>query len=344
MNKNSNKSAAKINVELLKNNLLGKSYDMKKGVKLEEIFNYMIQQKDQGGDCLQNIDSESIIFNNKDKIPRTFEVDMVGIIKISKDNNINEANKLNTRETSNSSKEKNIFEFNLLNYSFCPKIDKKYELKYEDINIKYNVKKLKIISNNNIQMDLCQKLKEIGKNKDSESKSSNIFERARANINKKEYDIDYVNKIVEFYGFLKNEFNAGQSGYPNLIKFAKLKTDSENKNYDLFFFHSVFKRELDGAYKVIKEYNFLEVSKLKEIKIDDSSNSLFHPGDILLFELKDSVTSNIALDCIKNNYKVINGFISILKKKKEFQNCNFYYIGIQEEDEEPKKRKKNVRL
>ena len=183
MNKNNNKSAAKINVELLKNNLLGKSYDMKKGVKLEEIFNYMIQQKDQGGDCLQNIDSESIIFNNKDKIPRTFEVDMVGIIKISKDNNINEANTLSTIETSKSSKEKNIFEFNLLKYSFCPKIDEKYKLKYEDINIKYNIKKLKIISKSKIQMDLCQKLKEIGKNKDSESKSSNIFERARANIN-----------------------------------------------------------------------------------------------------------------------------------------------------------------
>ena len=74
-------------------------------------------------------------------------------------------------------------------------------------------------------MDLCQKLKEIGKNKDSESKSSNIFERARANIKKNEFDIDYVNKIVEFLRFLKNEFNAGQSDYPNLIKFAKLKTD-----------------------------------------------------------------------------------------------------------------------
>ena len=46
----------------------------------------------------------------------------------------------------------------------------------------------------------------------------------------------------------------------------------------------------------------------------------FINNDILLFELKDSTIENIAYDCLRKNYKVLNGYIKILKKKKEFQN------------------------
>ena len=49
MKKNNSNSALEIEIELLKNNLVGKAYKMNKGVKLDEMFNYMIQKKDKEG-------------------------------------------------------------------------------------------------------------------------------------------------------------------------------------------------------------------------------------------------------------------------------------------------------
>jgi len=326
MKKNNIESALELEIELLKNNLLGKTYKMNKGVNLEEMFNYK-----------QN--------------PRNFEVDMIGLVLVKKnDKNANEESTLDSRETNVTNKEQYLFE--MLKYEFHPKKDKNIGLNYENIiNIKYNIKKFKLSPQNVILMDLCEKLKEIGKKKKSDSKSYNLFERAQSLINQGGESIekiktekidnvllnDYINKIVEFSKIIKNEFNSAQDGFPNIIKFSKLKAFLKDESDNIFFFHSNFRRELDGGYKIIKKYDFNKVSGFTEEKIGDSYQSTyFNTDDILLFELKDSLIDNIAIKCIKENYKVINGYIKVIKKEKQFQNCRFFYIGIQEGKESEK--------
>ena len=45
-----------------------------------------------------------------------------------------------------------------------------------------------------------------------------------------------------------------------------------------------------------------------------------------------------------DNYEVINGYVKILKNKKEFKNCEFYYIGIQEKNREEKEKDVNKNI
>ena len=37
-----------------------------------------------------------------------------------------------------------------------------------------------------------------------------------------------------------------------------------------------------------------------------------------------------------DNYEVLNGYVKTLKTKNEFKDCEFYYIGVQEGEEEVK--------
>lgn len=43
----------------------------------------------------------------------------------------------------------------------------------------------------------------------------------------------------------------------------------------IFFFHIIFRRELAGAYRVRKEYDFLKVSGLKEVQLSYKSENHF---------------------------------------------------------------------
>lgn len=208
-----------------------------------------------------------------------------------------------------------------------------------------------------IEIDLCSELKDIGK-KHGNNTSSNLFERAKNTINndnkilekiieKRKVDNklllnNYINTIMEFSIYIKNEFNSAQRGLPNLMRFIQIKTKKKEENKEIFMFHITFKRELDGGYRVKAQYNFEQVSGLKELNCYNNKTNekkIFINNDILLFELKDSTIENIAYDCLRKNYKVLNGYIKILKKKKEFQNCQFFYIGIQER----KKQKMNMK-
>ena len=143
---------------------------------------------------------------------------------------------------------------------------------------------------------------------------------------------------------MKKEFNASQRGLPNIIRFSKLNIDDKDKNEDIFFFHIIFRRELDGAYKVKEKYDFLKVSGLKEVDLSYKTENNFFTDDILLFELKDSTIENVALNCLRHNYKVLNGHIKNLKKIPKYKNCKFFYIGIQErkkKEEENKEKDEN---
>lgn len=96
-------------------------------------------------------------------------------------------------------------------------------------------------------------------------------------------------------------------------------------------FHVSFTRELDGAFKVIKDYDFQKYSGLEEKNInEDEEKIIFKKNDILLFELNDSTIEYLSAKCIYNNYNVLNGHIELLKQKKEFKDCQFFYLGIQE--------------
>ena len=252
------------------------------------------------------------------------EVDMVGFVK-AKQNLISE---------SSNSLNKQKFEF--VNYDFYDK--ETIVINYENIKFQYNVKNLNFKPKELIEIDLCSELKDIGK-KHGSNTSSNLFERAKNTINndnkilekiieKRKVDNklllnNYINTIMEFSIYIKNEFNSAQRGLPNLMRFIQIKTKKKEENKEIFMFHITFKRDLDGGYRVKAQYNFEQVSGLKELncynnKTNEKKN--FINNDILLFELKDSTIENIAYDCLRKNYKVLNGYIKILKKKKEFQN------------------------
>ena len=101
---------------------------------------------------------------------------------------------------------------------------------------------------------------------------------------------------------------------------------------------------MEGEYQVISKNDLCKNDGIYEKIFDEKKNrTILVKNDVLLFELKDSKTINYYLNCMNENYEVLNGYIKILKKK-EFKNCQFYYyIVIQEknEEEEQKEFKKN---
>ena len=98
----------------------------------------------------------------------------------------------------------------------------------------------------------------------------------------------------------------------------KIKT---NNNKEIFIFHILLNRELDGAYLVLNNYDFNEKSGLKEIDISEinEKGQIFKPNDVLLFELKDSSYKDTAAKCLYGNYEVLNSYIEYLKANNEFK-------------------------
>lgn len=147
---------------------------------------------------------------------------------------------------------------------------------------------------------------------------------------------------MKFSIYIKNEFNSAQRGLPNLMRFIQIKTKKKEENKEIFMFHITFKRELDGGYRVKAQYNFEQVSGLKELNCYNNKTNekkIFINNDILLFELKDSTIENISYDCLRKNYKVLNGYIKILKKTRNFKTVNFFIL----EYRKGKKQKMNMK-
>ena len=337
-----------IKIEYLKNQLLGKTIkidEQQKGHDLENTFRYLIIQPENGGNSLENIEDNKKLFNlNKEK--RKFEAHMVGIIELNIDENL----LVNTTSFKEDFKKLEQY-FKLNNYKIVGQ-NENYEYKYESINIKYDVyyRKFDEEINKNISVDICDTIKSIArynkydKNK-SGSKSFHNFEIAEKIIHEnekiikeklkkkltKEEVIIYTKKINLFYHFIKYYFNSSQKGFPNIFKFAKLKIKTNN-NKEIFIFHILLNRELDGAYLVLNNYDFNEKSGLKEIDISEinEKGQIFKPNDVLLFELKDSSYKDTAAKCLYGNYEVLNSYIEYLKANNEFKDRQFYYIGIQE--------------
>ena len=200
------------------------------------------------------------------------EVDMIGLVEAKK-------NLIKDTTTPESSNSLNEYKFELVNYDFYEK--KTIFLNYENITFQYNMKNQNLKPKDLIEIDLCSELKDIGKKQGSNT-SSNLFERAKSIIDndnkiletiieKRKFDNklllnNYINTIVEFSFYIKDEFNSAQRGLPNLIRFIQIKTKKKEENKEIFFFHITFKRELDGGYRVKSQYNFEQVSGLKELK------------------------------------------------------------------------------
>ena len=79
----------KINIELLKMNLEGPTKEMSiitdsKGKKFEECFRYYALKPEHGGNCVENFENNSLLFNYR-KEKRQFDVCMLGFVEIKKD-------------------------------------------------------------------------------------------------------------------------------------------------------------------------------------------------------------------------------------------------------------------
>ena len=338
-----------LNLEYLKIQLKGEPVDMQKGIKLEEFFNYSITKAIHDGNCLENLNDNITLFNYRKSKSRSFQVYIAGLVKVQENN---DEISINTEDTEKTNYKNYKFEF--LNYDFFDE-NEIVKLNYENTKIEYELKTMKFLNETraNINLDLCELIKDTGK-KNAEKSVSNVFERAKSIFNseekiktlfkEEEFEIPeikkYYDELLSFSFILKKRFNHSQKGYPNLIKFSQIKGKVK-----LYFFHAMFIREIDGAYKVISKYNLSKAAGINEKKFDEKKNeNIFAKNDVLLFEIKDSKVTNYCLNCMYDNYEVINGYVKILKNKKEFKNCEFYYIGIQEKNREEKEKDVNKNI
>lgn len=340
-----NNLLTELNIHSLKIGLSGELLKMSdpKGPGLEKSFEYLMMQPENGGNEIENINNNKILFNNT-KEKRNFKIDIIGFTKF---------NDINSEKDFNFFKDdyKNLAkEFELIKYdSYDRDGTKNIKLKYDkNEEIFYNIKDEQFKNNKILDLDLCKLFQKISN--ESITKSSSKLTYAKAynilindeNILKtkfKNIDKEYIKKLIKiiilFTYFLKFKFNNAQKGFPIVNKFIKLKIIEKNHNKiknKIFFFHCSFNRELDAAIKVKNNYNFNELSGLKELKISENNNTIFQKNDVLLFELKDSLSENNISRCMIDNYDIINEKIKILKRKNEFKNCNFFYIGIQDAD------------
>ena len=155
----------------------------------------------------------------------------------------------------------------------------------------------------------------------------------------------YLNNGKEFLEIIKKEFNSAQKGYPTMKKFVKviIETEPEKSKKDLYMFHITFRRELDAAFRVKQNYDFVKFSGFKESHIYDSEDKIiFKENDILLFELKDTTFSNSVATFINKNYYVLNSHIELLKELDNFKNCRFFYIGVQEQNNQNVSNNNNI--
>ena len=334
-----NDELLKINIEFLKMNLAGEAITAsnktnKKGTKLEDYFRYCIIRPENGGDCLEDLENNSSLFNyTKEK--RKFDIDMIGFVQIKNIYNSGTVSK----------------DINLVQYKCYEPEKGQIYLNYMGTNIEYNSKNMKFKQNKMISLDIidqCHNLTRVYSNQTSSS-DRNFFQKVNNLINQKKISIKdgdnviippdelttYLNNGKEFLEIIKKEFNSAQKGYPTMKKFVKviIETEPEKSKKDLYMFHITFRRELDAAFRVKQNYDFVKFSGFKESHIYDSEDKIiFKENDILLFELKDTTFSNTVATFINKNYYVLNSHIELLKEKDNFKNCRFFYIGVQEQN------------
>ena len=85
-----------LNIEYLKNQLKGEPIIIQKGVKLEEFFNLYIKKERYDGFSLENLNDNITLFNYRKNNPKSFQVNMAGLVKVEE--NIDDIS-TNTKET-----------------------------------------------------------------------------------------------------------------------------------------------------------------------------------------------------------------------------------------------------
>ena len=331
-----NHNLLQLKIDILRNQLIGNNYSLmtenKKGKALENAFNYLIIQPENGGTKINSIENDKTIFNYP-KIPRSFKVDMAGFVSL-------EEIKGESTDIKSDNEDKNYYTCELKQYDFYN--EDIVELNHNEIKIIYDLKNMKYKEGKeNLCKNFCDDLKAHAKSISSKISNNNIYKKVKQfkkdekekfteklkekKIKEDDY-VNYLEKIISFSEFIKTTFNAAQVGYPNVIKFAQISKDEKN---NIFFFHVALRRELDSAVIVLDDYDFLKYSNMEEIQVINSQNA-FKKNDILLFEIKDTAAESQGLQCINLNYNVMNGYIKTLKQKEQLKNCEFYYILIQE--------------
>jgi hypothetical protein len=344
-----NYNLSQLKIDILRTQLIGNNYSImtenKKGKELEKAFNYLIIQPENGGEKIKSLENDKSIFNYT-KIPRSFKVDMAGLVSLEETKG--DSTDIKTEEISEDNK--CIYSCELKQYDFYN--EGIVEFNHNEIKIEYDLENMKYKEGkNNLSEDFCDDLKNYAKSLATSKTKNNIYrkvenfigkekekfkEKLKQNKIKEEDYVSYLEKIISFSEFIKTNFNGAQIGYPSIIKFAQIAKEEKN---DIFFFHVILRREIDSAIKVLDDYDFIKYSNMEEVQVTTNYQNIFKKNNILLFEIKDTTSESQGLQCINLNYNVMNGFIKALKRKEEFKNCEFYYILIQEN-----KKEKNYNL
>ena len=85
-----------LNIQYKKNQLKGEPVIIQKGVKLEEFFNLYNKKARYDGFCLENLNDNITLFNYRKNNPKSFQVNMAGLVKVQE--NIDDIS-TNTKET-----------------------------------------------------------------------------------------------------------------------------------------------------------------------------------------------------------------------------------------------------
>ena len=124
----------------------------------------------------------------------------------------------------------------------------------------------------------------------------------------------YLNNGKEFLEIIKKEFNSAQKGYPTMKKFVKviIETEPEKSKKDLYMFHITFRRELDAAFRVKQNYDFVKFSGFKESHIYDSEDKIiFKHMRVLITRVSSIIKAPNNMFCFffRKFYFCINSFV-----------------------------------
>ena len=134
-----NNNLSQLKIDILRSLLIGnynsQITENKKGKELEKVFNYIIIQPENGGEKINSIEYNKSIFNYT-KIPRSFQVHIVGLASLEEKNG--ESKDIKSEQIN---VDKKYYKCELKQYDFYN--EDIVEFKHNGIKIKYDIKNMK---------------------------------------------------------------------------------------------------------------------------------------------------------------------------------------------------------
>ena len=123
-----------LNMQYLKNQLKGEPVNIQKGVKFEEAFNLCITNSHYNGNCLEDLNNNYTLFNNRSN-PRSFQVNIAGLVEVKENNDDISTNTEETDKTHGKN-----YKWDFYKYDFFDE-NKIVKMFYENITIEYKISK-----------------------------------------------------------------------------------------------------------------------------------------------------------------------------------------------------------